>query len=83
MTSRLSYFEQIFELLDLNQMNERKELSAIDAVMNLTHDIELSLKEKKSTTCVFLDVKDAYDYVSLKQLLNIMKKLYLSRQVLN
>jgi hypothetical protein len=30
-------------------MNERKELSAVDAVMNLTHDIELSLKEKKST----------------------------------
>ncbi len=47
--SRLSYFEQTFDLLDLNQMNERKELSAVDAVMNLTHDIELSLKEKKST----------------------------------
>jgi hypothetical protein len=63
-------------------MKERKELSAIDAVMNLTHDIELSLKEKKSTTCVFLDVKEAYDYVSIKQLLNVMKKLHLSFQVL-
>jgi hypothetical protein len=63
-------------------MRERKELSAIDAVMNLTHDIELSLKEKKSTTCVFLDVKEAYDYVSIKQLLNVMKKLHLSSQVL-
>jgi hypothetical protein len=64
-------------------MNERKELFAIDAVMNLTHDIELSLKEKKSTTCVFLNIKDAYDYVSLKQLLNVMKKLHLSRQICN
>jgi hypothetical protein len=63
-------------------MKERKELSAVDAVMNLTHDIELSLKEKKSTTCVFLDIKRAYDYVSLKQLLSVMKKLHLSSQIL-
>jgi ribonuclease HI len=55
--------------------------TAIDAVMNLTHDIELSLKEKKSTTCVFLDIKKAYDYVSLKQLLSVMKKLHLSFQI--
>ncbi len=79
---RLSYFEQTSDLLDLNQMHERKELSTVDAVMNLTHDIELSLKEKKSTTCVFLDVKEAYDYVSIKQLLNVMKKLHLSLQAL-
>jgi hypothetical protein len=63
-------------------MRERKELSAVDAMMNLTHDIELSLKEKKSTTCVFLDIKRAYDYVSLKQLLSVMKKLHLSSQIL-
>ncbi len=80
--SRLFSFEQTFDLLDLNQMKERKDLIAIDAVMNLTHDIELSLKERKSTTCVFLNIKRAYDYVSLKQLLNVMKKLYLSSQVL-
>jgi hypothetical protein len=59
--SRLSYFEQIVDLLDLNQMSDRKNLSIIDAVMNLTHNIESSLKEKKSTTCVFLNVKEAYD----------------------
>jgi purine nucleoside phosphorylase len=76
----LSYFEQTSDLLDSNQMSERKDLSAIDAVLNLTHDIESSLKEKKSTTCVFLDIKEAYDYVSIRQLLNVMKKLHLSIQ---
>jgi hypothetical protein len=80
--SRLFYFEQTSDLLDLNQMSERKKLSAIDAIMNLTRDIKLSLKEKKSTTCVFLNVKEAYDYVSIKQLLNVMKKLHLSLQIL-
>jgi hypothetical protein len=34
-------------------MSKRKELSAIDAVMNLTHDIELSLKEKKARRVFF------------------------------
>jgi hypothetical protein len=82
MISKLSYFEQTSDLLDMNQMKERKDLSAIDAILNLTHDIKLSLKEQKSTTCVFLDVKDAYNYVSIKQLLNVMKKLHLSSQIL-
>ncbi len=82
MTSRQSYFEQISDLLDSNQMSERKELSVIDAVMNLTHDIELLLKKKKNTTCVFLDIKNAYDYVLVRQLLNVMKKFHLSSQIL-
>ncbi len=76
--SRLFFFEQISDLLDLNQISERKDLSAVNAVMNLTHDIELSLKKKRSTTCVFLNIKEAYNYVSIKQLLNVMKKLHLS-----
>jgi hypothetical protein len=50
--------------------------------MNLIHDIELSLKERKNTTCVFLDIKDVYDYISTKQLLNVMKKIHLSSQTL-
>jgi L-lactate utilization protein LutC len=51
--SRLLYFEQISDLLDLNQMSERKKLSAINTVMNLTHDIELSLKKKKAQHACF------------------------------
>jgi hypothetical protein len=78
--SRLLYFEQTSDLLDFNQMRKRKNLLAIDAVMNLTHDVELSLKEKKNTTCVFLNIKKAHDYVSIKQLLNVMKKLHLLHQ---
>ncbi len=80
--SRLFFFEQTSDLLDSNQMKERKELSTVDAVMCLTHDIELSLKERRSTKCVFLDVKYAYNNVSTKPLLNVMKKLSLSSQTL-
>jgi hypothetical protein len=73
MSARLFFFEQTFDLLDLNQMSDQKRLSAVKIVLNLTHDIEASLKEKKSTTYVFLDIKEAYDYVSIKQLLNVRK----------
>jgi hypothetical protein len=31
----------------------------------------------------YLNVKGAYDYVSIKQLLNVMKKLHLSFQIFN
>jgi hypothetical protein len=55
MTSRLFYFEQTSDLLDLNQMSERKNLSAIDAIMNLTYDIEISLKEKKKHDVCILE----------------------------
>ncbi len=61
--SWLSYFEQTSDFLDLIQIKKRKDLFAIDAVMNLTYNIKLSLKERKNTTCVFLDIKKAYDYV--------------------
>jgi hypothetical protein len=50
--------------------------------MNLIHDIISSLKEKKNITYVFLNIKKVYDYVSIKQLLNVMNKLYLSTQTL-
>jgi hypothetical protein len=83
MTSRLSYFEQTSDLLDSTQMSEWKELFAINAVMNLTNDIESSLKEKKSITCVFLNIKEIYDYVSIKQLLKSWKSFIYQHKLLN
>ena len=36
---RLSYIAETFDLLDADQMGERRQKSAIDAVMTLVHDI--------------------------------------------
>jgi hypothetical protein len=51
--SRLSLFEQTSDLFDLNQISGLKELSAVKAIMNLTHNIKLSLKEKKAQRAFF------------------------------
>ena len=81
MATRLSYLSQISDLLDTDQTGGRKQRSAIDAVMALTHDIELAWNQKDTLSCLLLDVKGAFDHVSTKQLLRIMSELHLPTQV--
>ena len=45
-------------------MDSRKQISAINAVIILIHDIQLAKHEKKDTSVLFMDIKDAYDHVS-------------------
>ena len=80
---RLSYLGQISNMLDFDQIGGRKNRSAIDAVLNLTHDIQLTLKQKLITSCLFLNVKKAFDHVSTNQLLIILIKLNLFIQLKN
>ena len=80
---RLSYLKQMSNMLDFDQIGERKNRSAIDAVLNLTHDIQLALKQKLITSSLFLDVKKAFDHVSTNQLLIILIKLNLPIQLKN
>ena len=65
-------------LLDHEQMRGRKFRSAVDAVMNLTHDVQHAFNQKKITSCLLLDVKGAFDHVSKDQLLHNLHKLNLS-----
>src|SRR6266496_4169744 len=62
-------------------MSSRKQISAIDAVMSLVHDIQLVKNENKITSVLFMDVKGVYDHVSCNQLLKICKNLGLSRSL--
>jgi hypothetical protein len=82
MTTRLSYWAETINLLYSEQMSDRKQRSAIDAVMCLTHDIQLANNNNKVLSALLLDVKGAFDHVSLNQLLKVMKKLHLPQTVL-
>ncbi len=62
-------------------MGSRKQISAIDAVMTLVHDIQLAKHEKKDTSVLFMDVKGAFDHVSANQLLKICQNLGLPRSL--
>ena len=63
-------------------MGGRKNHSAIDAIMNVVHDIEIANRNKNVLSCLLLDFKGAFDFVSINQLLNVMKKLKLSRIII-
>ena len=79
----LLYLKQISNMLDFDQIDERKNWSAIDAIFNLIHDIQLILKQKLITSCFFLNVKKIFDYVSINQLLIFLIKLNLFIQLKN
>ena len=80
--NRLAYWTQKSDLLDENQMNDRKNRSAIDIVMLLTHDIQKVFEKKEILSWVLLDVKEAFDHVLKTQLLNVMRQLKLSSQII-
>jgi hypothetical protein len=63
-------------------MNDRKQRSAVNAAMCLTHDIQQAINNNKVLSALFLNIKDAFDHVSLNQLLKVMKRLHLSQIVL-
>ena len=62
-------------------MGSRKQISAINAVMSLIHDIQLAKNENKITSVLFMNVKEVYDHVSCNQLLKICKNLGLPRSL--
>ncbi len=55
-------------------MRDRKQRSAINAVLNLVHDAQMAKSRENTLTCLLLDVKDVFDHVTLKQLIKILIK---------
>src|SRR5437773_8709252 len=79
--SRLAYLVNTTNIVNFDQMSSRKQISAIDAVMSLVHDIQLAKNKNKITSVLFMNVKRVYDHVSCNQLLKICKNLDLSRSL--
>ena len=66
--NRLAYIGENSNLLDIEQMGGRTNHSAIDAVMTVVHDIEIANRKKNILSCLLLDIKGAFDFVSINQL---------------
>ena len=62
-------------------MDSRKQISAIDAVISLIHDIQLAKNENKIISVLFLDIKDIFDHVSINKLLKICQEMGLPRSL--
>ena len=63
-------------------MGGHKNHSVIDVVTTVVHDIEIPNRKKNVLSCLLLDIIGAFDFVSINQLLNVMKNLKLSRIVI-
>src|SRR5436190_22374527 len=79
--SKLAYLTNTTDIVNFDQMSSRKQISAINAVMSLIHDIQLAKNENKITSVLFINVKEVYNHVSCNQLLKICKNLDLSRSL--
>ncbi|APA14489.1 hypothetical protein SS1G_06411 [Sclerotinia sclerotiorum 1980 UF-70] len=77
LAQRLSYLAETTQLLHYSQMGGRQKKSAIDTAILLTTEIERNSRSKKKTSTLFLDVKGAFDHVSMNKLLDICKNLNL------
>ena len=60
-------------------MGSRKQISVINAVMSLVHDIQLAKHDKEDTSILFINVKGAFNHVSTNQLLKVCQNLDLPR----
>ena len=80
---RLSYYAETKNLLYKEQMGGRKQRSAIDAALRLTHEIQKARRKKLVSSCLMLDVKDVFDNVSKERLLITMKTLGIPQNVIN
>ena len=45
-------------------MGNRKQISAINIIMSLVHDIQLAKHENEDMSILFINVKNAYNHVS-------------------
>ncbi len=81
---QLSYTAEINDkLLNFDQMKDRKQRSAINAVLNLVHDVQMMKSWENTLICLLLNVKDIFDHVALKQLIKILIKLKISVNLIN
>jgi hypothetical protein len=81
---RLSYTAELNDkLLNFDQMKGKKQRSAIDAVLNLVHDAQMTKNRGNTLICLLLNVKGAFDHVALKQLVKILIKLKILVNLIN
>jgi hypothetical protein len=76
--TRLAQIAEITDLLRHMQIGGRKGKSAIDTIMILTYEIQRNKSANEIISILFMDIKGAFDHVSLDQLLRICQELRLS-----
>jgi hypothetical protein len=77
LAKRLSYLAETISLLYNFQISRRFKKSTIDIKLLLANKIQENYLKGYKILVLFLDIKEAFDYISKNQLLVILKKLKL------
>ena len=80
--TRLSQLVEHSNLLHNEQIKDKKHRFAIDASLCLVHDIQTTKVFRNIFSCLFLDVKDAFNHVLTNRLIAILHKLKKSNQLI-
>ena len=73
----LSYLAKTTNLLYILQIDSRLYKSAIDIALLLKNEIEINKTNKLKTTTLFLNIKEAFGYISKNRLIEILVNLKL------
>ena len=79
--TRLSFLAKLIDLLNPDQIDNKRQNSAINTILSLVHDIQLAKHEKKVTFILLMDIKAAFDHISANQMLKICQKLQLPKSL--
>lgn len=82
-TSRLTWYLENNNLLNINQSGFRKNKRTLDQLIRLSNTIQKGLAGKKYTLGVFLDVEKAYDMVWKKGILYKLHEMGISGNMFN
>ena len=80
--TQLSHFAEHSNLLHNEQIKDRKNRFAIDASLCLLHDTQTAKNSKNVFSCLFFDVKDAFNHVLTKRLIAILHKSKMLNQLI-
>jgi len=69
-------------ILDYKQIEDKIQKSTINIVLNLIHNAQIVKNRDNMLFCLLIDVEEAFDYVLLIQLVNILKKLDISINII-
>lgn len=71
MTKKISYSKDI---INYKQIRSKKQKLTIDVVLNLIYSVQIVKNRDSMLSCLLIDIKEAYNYISLIQLINIFSK---------
>ena len=62
--TRLFFLTELIDLLDFDQIDDKRQKSVINVILSLVYDIQLAKHEEKVTSIFFMNIKRAFNYIS-------------------